>query len=614
MNTWKNEIDSMVSKTYVTPLYPREGQIVTIRIKFPQNETDVALSLVAFAKGDMLTIPCIKTNGPYYQAEIEMPGKEDLFWYFRILTGDKAYYFGTCGLTGAVPSLHDCFRLIADLQIAPWVAKASCYQIFPDRFKKGDLHCGAKENEYSFDGGIVSIHSFDEIPLDFAQGRCLDFFNGDLKGIEEAIPYFKKMGIDTLYLNPIGVSRTTHRYDCCDFFHIDEKLGGDEAFARLCDKLHQNGMKIIIDISINHTGTEHPWFKKASENKECPEASFYYFHDDGSVALWQDVPTLPQLNYNSEELRDLMYRSQKSVMKKFLLKPYLQDGWRLDVANEVGRRGNDQFCQDIWKEVRSSVKETNPQAYLVGENWGDASPYLQGNQWDATMNYLGCSRPLRSWMGESDRFLSEGWGHSPVATTPYSGFELAQALESQLASLPPQMWYQQMNLIDSHDTPRLHNNEDIFNWDIYSGCVYLQYILPGMPSVYYGDEVGLAGPYGSVEASRYPMQWDKTKWDSRFTALYSRVGTLRKTHADLLAFGSWKIVYCDEETFCFARYDGKQALIAILNRANEKKIIEIPNSVLQVKQVQNDGGTSVDPMKITVSLCSLQNDILQCCC
>jgi alpha-glucosidase len=614
MDTWKQEIDSMVSGMYITPLYPCTGQTVTIKIKFPQNKTDLSVSLIAFAKGDMVTIPCTNTDDSYMQAEIMMPGQEDLFYYFRILSDTKAYYFGTCGLIGSIPSLHDCFRLIADLQVAPWVANASCYQIFPDRFKKGDLNCGAKESEYSFDGGIVSVHSFDEKPLDFEHGRCLDFFNGDLKGIEEAIPYFKEIGIDTLYLNPIGVSRTTHRYDCCDFYHIDEKLGGDEAFARLCGKLHENGMKIIIDISINHTGTEHSWFRKAKENKDSPEASFYYLLEDGSVAFWQDVPTLPQLNYNSQELRDLMYRSQDSVMKKFLRKPYLQDGWRLDVANEVGRRGEDQFCQEIWKEVRCSIKETNPQAYLVGENWGDASPYLQGDQWDATMNYLGCSRPLRSWMGESDRFLSSGWGHSPRPTTPYSGFELAQAIESQLASLPMQMWYQQMNLIDSHDTPRLHNNEDIFNWDIYSGCVCLQYLLPGMPSIYYGDEVGLEGPYGSVEASRYPMQWDKTKWDSRFITLYTNVGTLRKTYADLLAFGSWKIVYCDEETFCFARYDGKQALIAVLNRAKEPKTLEIPNAVLQVKQVLNDFVASVNFQNITVSLRPLQNSIIECSC
>jgi alpha-glucosidase len=614
MEHWASEIDSMVSKTYVHPLYPKKGESVSIKIKLPKQGVQLSTFLVAMANGENHTILCQNTEGGYASSEIDMPGQEDLFWYFLLVSPKKAYYYSKLGVTGSVPSLSDCFRLIADVQPADWVSSSSCYQIFPDRFKKGDESCGAKNGEYSFDGGEVSTHSFDEKPLDFAHGRCLDFFNGDLKGIEDSIPYFKEIGIDTLYLNPIGVSRTTHRYDCCDFFHIDRKLGGDKAFAHLCEKLHENGMKIIIDISINHTGIGHPWFKKALADKTCPEAAYYYMLADGSVAFWQNVPTLPQLNYNSQELRDLMYRNTDSAMRSFLKKPYLQDGWRLDVANEVGRRGKDQFCQEIWREVHIAVKSENPKAYLVGENWSDASPYLQGDQWDATMNYLGCSRPLRSWMGETDRFLSSGWGHSPAPTVPYSGYELQQALESQLASLPPQMWYQQMNLLDSHDTPRLHNNKDIFDWDVYSGCVYLMYLLPGMPSVYYGDEVGLKGPYGSVEDSRFPMQWDRKKWDKRFTTLYTELGALRKQYAELVAFGSQKIVYADDNTFCFARYDEHQVVLAILNRAEEKKTIEIPNGILCMKHILKGPVAIINGSVCTINLESKQNCIVEASC
>ena len=614
MEDWMATIDSMVSKTYVHPLYPRQGQNVTLSILVPEKREGLTVSLIAFARGGMHTIPCIRDKKGYFRAEIEMPGEEDLFWYFSLVSPSKAYYYSKLGLQGSVPSLHDCFRLIADLQPASWVSDSTCYQIFPDRFKKGDAACGARPGQYSFDGGTVTVHSFDEKPLDFAQGRCLDFFNGDLKGIEDAIPYFKELGVDTLYLNPIGVSMTTHRYDCCDFFHIDEKLGGDEAFARLCRKLHENQMRIIVDISINHTGTAHPWLAKALADKNSKEASYYYIQEDGTVACWQDVPTLPQLNYNSQELRDLMYRKADSVMRSFLAEPFLQDGWRLDVANEVGRRGKDQLCQEIWKEVHVAVKADNPKAYLVGENWSDAAPYLQGDQWDATMNYLGCSRPLRSWMGETDRFLCSGWGHSPLPTVPYTGFELAQALESQLASLPQQMCYLQMNLLDSHDTPRLHNNKDIFDWDIYSGCVMLMFLLPGMPSIYYGDEVGLSGPYGSVESSRYPMQWDRDRWDARFSNLYAELGSLRKQYANLLAFGSWKIVFRDDETLCFARYDENKALLAILNRAVQGKTIEIPNGILRIKQVGKGQTAMVNESFVSFDLHSRQNCILQCSC
>ncbi|WP_320129322.1 alpha-amylase family glycosyl hydrolase [uncultured Sphaerochaeta sp.] len=336
-DNWKCEVDSMVSSQYVYPLYPKKGNTVTLRIKLPSNMERVTVFLMAYVSGEFLRVPCTFQQPYYGVAEIDMPEKEDLFWYFALVLEKKAYYYSQLGLTGSVPSLMDSFRLIADLQIASWVSSATCYQIFPDRFKNGDPSCGAKEGQYMFDGGKVTTHAFTERPLDFEQGRCLDFFNGDLKGIADSLDHFKEIGVDTLYLNPIGVSRTTHRYDCCDFFHIDEKLGGDEAFAQLCQKLHEHGMKIIIDISINHTGTEHPWLKKAKEDTKSPEASYYYTLSDGSIACWQDVPTLPQLNYTSKDLRILMYQGKESAMRIFLREPYNQDGWRLDVANEVGR-------------------------------------------------------------------------------------------------------------------------------------------------------------------------------------------------------------------------------------------------------------------------------------
>ncbi len=127
-----------------------------------------------------------------------------------------------------------------------------------------------------------------------------------MQGIEDSIEYFKRFGVDTLYVNPIGRALTTHRYDCIDFFHVDEHLGGNEAFAKLCESLHANGMKIIVDISINHTGSEHPWYKKAQLDSSSKEAGYYYFNDDRSAVCWQGVPTLVQLNYTNEELRNIM--------------------------------------------------------------------------------------------------------------------------------------------------------------------------------------------------------------------------------------------------------------------------------------------------------------------
>ena len=592
-NAWKRGVDSTVSSVYVEPLFPKKGEQVTIRIQTGATDHLLGVRLVSFQLGreKQVVMQNVQTS-PYclYEGSIQIVD-ELVFWYFFLEAEDRAYSYSVAGLKASVPPLRECFSLRPDLEEVSWVGGATCYQIFPDRFKKGGEQTGAKPNEYSFDGGTVSVHSFDEEPLEYEDGRCLDFFNGDLQGIEESLDHFKKLGVDTLYLNPIGRSRTTHRYDCIDFFHVDEKLGGDEAFAQLCKALHDQDMKIIIDISINHTGTEHPWYKRAQADPNSREAGFYYFNEDGSASCWQDVPSLVQLNYTSETLRDVMYRSPDSVMRSFLRPPYLQDGWRLDVASEVGRRGKDQMCEEIWREVRKAVKKENPQAYLVGEDWVDSTPFLQGDMWDATMNYLGSSRPMRSWMGETDRYLTNGWGHQPAKTRPFTGTEFAQALQSHLTSMPAQMLGMQMNLINSHDTPRLYNNSELFNWPLYRGLLRLLYLLPGMPNIYYGEEIALKGPYGSVERARYPMQWNEAAWNHDFLDLYIQLGSLRKRYRRTLKEGSWSMLASGDQYLAFARYDSKLALVCVLSRAETSTTVSISNSMLCLSElVESMGG------------------------
>ena len=604
--TWKQYIDSNVSSLYVQPLYPKQGEMVDVSIQVDAGTTIKQVRLVSFQLGREMQIPLKRVQEGLrvlYRGSFKMVDSS-AHWYFFLITDERAYSYSKAGVKASVPPLSECFHLVSNLVPVEWVGSAVCYQVFPDRFRKGDEAVGATEGQYNFDGGKVSVHGFDEIPLTFEEGRCLDFFNGDLKGIEDAIDHFKRLGVTVLYLNPIGMSRTTHRYDCTDFFHIDEKLGGDSAFANLCEALHREGIRVIVDISINHTGSEHPWYTKALADSSSKEASFYYINDDGSVAFWQGVETLPQLNYNSQELRDLIYRSPDSVMRSFLRQPFLQDGWRLDVASEVGRRGEDQMCEEIWKEVRKAVKSENSQAYLVGEDWVDSTPFLQGDMWDAAMNYFGSSRPMRSWMGEKDRYMADDWGHNPGTTRAFTGVEFAEALESHLHSMPQQMLSMQMNLINSHDTPRLYEHQEIFDFSLYAGIVKLLYVLPGMPNIYYGEEIALPGPYGSVESSRYPMQWDEEQWNKEFYSLYTYLGQFRSAHADTLAHGAWKVLYRDEYTLCFVRYTNHEAIFCILGKHAHTETITLDNRVLQITHFEGCDveRTTVQPDRIEVSM------------
>ena len=566
---------SSVSKDFISPIFPKRGEECSFSIIFSSVPDAVFLRTDSDnGTGSSMKMELKGTyNGAHrFEAKAPITSSDDIFhYYFAFIYQGKSWYYGRKGIIRHVPSIKDRFSIIPSLDAPSWVEGSVCYQIFPDRFYNGDPSVGARAGEYEFDGGIVTTPSFDSIPKSFPEARCLDFYNGDLKGIEMKIPYLKSLGVDTIYLNPINDSRTVHRYDAVDFFHVDPKLGGDEAFEHLMKAVHDNGIRIIVDISINHTGIEAEWFRKALSDPDSEEREFYIFREDGSVKYWQGVKTLPQLNYLSEELRNRIYRNADSAMQKYLKAPFMQDGWRLDVAPEVGRNGSVQLTKEVWREVRKALKGVKKDLYLVGEDWDDSSEYMEGDMWDATMNYYGVSRPLRSWMGERDRFLTSGWGHDPEHEESWTGAEMADALKNGIFSVPDQSAYFQMNLIDSHDTPRLHNDMQVMDRELYKGAVMCMYLLPGMPSVYYGDEVQIAGRMGSVEGARYPMDWSRRSWDEDMLAFYSKLGKVRKL--PFLAYSAFDAEAIDSEAFAIRRIGKDEALVAIINRCPRRRTV-----------------------------------------
>ncbi len=582
-----NYFDFNISGNFVVPLYPKKGEKVKINIIGLRDLNFVRLNYKKNGSWDSLILNIEK----YLNNELALYSgnfiiEEDTLLNFTFERNLVFYNFSKRGVGVFQPCDNDSFEIKVDIEAPLWPSNSVCYQIFPDRFRNGNPEIGVKNNEYEFDGALTIERNFDQPPLEFEKGRCVDFYNGDLKGVEDSLNYLKSLGVNCIYLNPIGVSKTTHRYDCCDFFHVDPNLGGDEALISLIEAAHKKSIKVIVDISINHTGIEHPWFKTALNDKNSKEAAYYYIDENNNITFWQGVKTLPQLNYNNQELRNLMYRDENSVIKKFLKAPFHQDGWRFDVADEVGRKDKDQFNDEIWKEVRKSIKEVNSNNYILGESWIDSSAHLQGDQWDATMNYIGCSRPIRRWMGEEDRFTCNNWGHSPRKVNEYSEMDLTKALEAQLDSIPAQMAQFQMNLIDSHDTPRLHNNNDVFDWNNYKGAIILMYTLPGMPSVYYGDEIGIAGAMGSVEMSRYPMQWNEDKWNKDFYSLYKTLGTFRSDYNEVLYLSSYKLLNLDDNLFVLARYNLEKVIFSILNKNDKEMELDLDIPYLTLDKVE----------------------------
>lgn len=606
MNRELPVVFSSFSSDFVSPLFPAKGEDVTLSIAV-QGSID-SIFLKYDSQTGLVFMKEMEETGSYngavkYSCAVPVNLDDELFrYYFVFFCGGVSWYYSKAGITRYTPSVPMRFSLMTGQSAPMWVASSVCYQIFPDRFNNGDSTIGARTGEYSFDGGTVTTPKWTDAPGCWNESRCCDFYNGDLRGIEEKADYLSSLGVDVIYINPIFSSESVHRYDTVDFFRIDPKLGGDEALISLVKTMHRNGIRVILDISINHTGLNGVWLKKALEDPESDEHDFYYFNSDGSVCCWQDVKTLPQLRYSSEKLREYMYRGENSVMKKYLRKPYDIDGWRLDVAPEAGRRGSEQLCSDLWRDVNRELRKVRKDLYIVGEDWDDSTLFLQGDMWNATMNYYGSGRPLRSWTGERDRFLIPGYGHAPGEEEKFTAEEVCSFLKAAVDSVPGQTPYLQMNLIDSHDTPRLHNHSEIFDRDIYKGVLLALYMLPGMPNMYYGDEVLLSGTIDSNEGARYPMEWREEYQDRDMLSFVKRLGEIRKDTS--LAYSASLFRALDEKAFAVIRVTDGKAWAAVINRGGKRGISLdlrfLPGSAASV--ILGDGSAEIRDGKLSVEL------------
>lgn len=572
---------STLSETFVSDMFPEKGDEITVRLA---SDCLLERALLRYDSYTGLSRDCEMRclgwgdNAYFYESELPIFIADDkLSYYFIVVKGGKTFYYSKAGCKKTVPPFFHRFIIIPSLDAPSWITDATCYQIFPDRFCNGDPSNDVKDGEYEFDGALVQAKAFDSIPEEFDKARCLDFYNGDLKGIEDKLDYLKKLGVSLIYLNPIFSSMTVHRYDSTDFFNIDKKLGGNEALISLIRKAHEMDIRIMMDISINHVGTASAWYEKAKKgDEEC--SSYFTREKDGSIKYWNGVRTLADLDYSSEALRDIIYRSSESAMQKFLKPPFSIDAWRLDVAPEVARTEDKSLCLEVWREARKALKAVKRDLYIVGEGWDDSRIYLDGDAWDSTMNYFGSSRPLRNLVGEEDRFLNPGWGFPPKERERIGAHDFVDAVNSYLEGNNDQMVYFMMNLIDSHDTPRLHNHE-IATDDRLLSLSLILYMLPGFPSLYYGDEIKLDGRISSMEGARYPMCWDEKRWNRKYLEWYASLGEIRKKQG----FGksAFLMEALDDETISIRRFLPSETLVAVINLSTEDKSLYLDSFLLK---------------------------------
>lgn len=343
-------------------------------------------------------------------------------------------------------------------------------------------------------------------------------------------------------------------------------------------------MKIILDISINHTGTANKWFNKeglffdktigAYNNKDSKEREYYFFEEDSNqYKAWFDVETLPTLNYTSQELREIVYKRADSVLKKWLKPPYNIDGWRFDVADVMARNGDIQLQHEIWPEIRKSIKEENPNAYILAEDWGDCVEYLKGDEWDSPMNYFGCARPIRQFLGEIDLFHAR---REELRGVKYklTAKDLSNRIMEHLGKLPYVIQENQFNLLNSHDIHRLHYNKEI-NKDEYRGAVIMLFTLIGATNIYYGDEVGIDGRTTDTEGFRYPMPWAEEFEKESSYQLYQKLAYIKRENKAFTE-GGFKIISDNDYVISYARFTSDQVWIVVCSTDDCIRQIEIP--------------------------------------
>ncbi|OJU38887.1 MAG: alpha-glycosidase [Microbacterium sp. 69-10] len=461
------------------------------------------------------------------------------------------------------------FALAATPAAPAWLHGSVMYQVFPDRFARS-----VQADEHPTPDWAIPASWSD--PVDpVVPGRSKQFYGGDLPGVVEHLDHLVALGVDLLYLTPVFPAASNHRYDASSFDTIDPLLGGEDAYVRLIEEAHARGIRVIGDLTSNHSGDRHEWFQQALGHPGAETESFYYFTDAGNTAYesWLGTPTLPKFNWASDALRERFITAEDSVVAKWLKPPYSIDGWRIDVANMTGRLGAVDLNAEVRQLLAETVRAINPDAIVLGESTNDAATDLQGDGWHGAMTYPAFTRPLWGWLSEpigapyltyDGQQVTEPWFFTqPIGGIPrYTARDFADAVTRFTAGIPWRVRLGNMQPLDTHDTARFATNAAPGTMPV---AVGLSMTMPGVPVIFAGDEFGLTGADG--ESSRTPMPWSRQhepELAEVFETYRSLVG-LRRSHP-VLGTGGMRWLHVDDETVVFVRESAEECVLVLATR------------------------------------------------
>ncbi|MDB5095725.1 MAG: nplT 2 [Cyanobacteria bacterium RYN_339] len=416
-----------------------------------------------------------------------------------------------------------------------WVKHAVFYQIFPERFANGD-----KRNDPPGTKPWGSAPTID------------NYMGGDLDGVTQHLDHLQDLGVNAIYFNPVFTSDSNHKYHTVDYMHVDPHFGGDAALQRLIKAAHKRNIKVVLDGVFNHTGDSHPFFVDAAKNG--PKSKYWnWYRIDGLPVVknpkpnydaWWGLPSLPKLQVaKNPDVAKYIYQVEEHWLKAGI------DGWRLDVPNEID---SDAF----WQGFRRRAKAINPNAYIVGEIWDPADRWLQGDQFDAVMNY--------QWRDAMLKFF----GNDSMKAGSFD-----TALEGIRKRYHGNVTMAMFNVLDSHDTMRFQTEAGGDPNRLKLASLF-QMSYVGAPVIYYGDEIGLQG--GKDPDDRRCFPWDKARWNQDLLAHYKQLTAARRAH-NCLATGSYRTLYKGDTdgVFAFARQQGMDHAVVALNNSGLQRTVTL---------------------------------------
>jgi glycosidase len=658
------------------------GTPVTLRLRAASGDLTAARVRVWNDRIDtqmLLSMTLVADDGEYEWWQATLPASADptIYWYrFIAIDGtDTDYYEDDAALTGgwgeALDDTQDRSWQLSvydpGFQTPDWMKNGVVYQIFPDRFRDADTSNDTSAGTFFYDevgGTIVRSGGSDwntpicdpRDPSDCFNDYSNNFYGGDLQGIIDRLDYLDALGVTVIYLNPIFESPSNHKYDTTDYSLIDDNFGSLATFQTLADEAHARGMRLILDGVFNHTSSDSIYFDRygrypslgACESVDSPYRSWYTFSGTGpcdgqGYESWFGYDSLPKLQANSAEVRSLIWSDGLSSIAPYWMQ--WADGWRLDVGGDVDPGTTNDPTNDYWEGFRTAVHAVKPEAYIVGEEWGNASAWLLGTEWDATMNYQFSSALLSFWRDTEFVDNDHNSGSSAGPITPLTPSQLDERLLNLQERYPPEAFYAMMNLLDSHDTNRAlfmldentgSNDRTLYEDPNYDwsdamtrlkGVVLLQMTLPGAPTIYYGDEVGLVAPptydgstWQDDPYNRVPYPWLDASGTPYYTYLQTETGQsqLRDTYTLLantrsahpaLRTGSFDTLLVDDASnlYAYGRLapDYSDAAVVIINRASSVQTVTVsvdgylPEGA-QFEDVLNGGSYMVSGGALTV--------------